>query len=265
MTPLATLDTPRPVLVIGGLDPTTGAGITADCAAVVSLGAHPLAVLTASTAQNTHAVTNSWPVTATQLREQIMTLLAEWQPAAIKIGLIPNSETASCLVDIFASANTLPPLVVDPVCVSSSGSVLSTASKDDWMQLLQLSTVCTPNHREALHLSGADTISAAIARLSEVAQAVLLTGTDSSSGDCITHHLYRNTVSGSQSHEFVVQRQVGHYHGSGCALASAIATHLALGLELESAISTALADVERWMALAFLPSTSSQQKILRHQ
>lgn len=265
MTRVATAENPRPVLVIGGLDPTSGAGITADCAAVSSLGSHPLAVITAPTAQNTSAVTHCWPVTNSQLREQILTLLDEWQPAAIKVGLVPNAELLKCLVDTLSSMDPLPPLVLDPVGISSSGSVLSTATQADWMQLLALSTLCTPNHHEALHLSGKHDIDSAIAALSDRSQAILVTGTDAESSGDISHCLHWSPAFNKASRTYISTRHNGNFHGSGCALASSIATHLAYGLTLESAVETALSDVDRWIRNAFLPSDKSPQMILRHR
>jgi hydroxymethylpyrimidine/phosphomethylpyrimidine kinase len=264
MTSVASAVKPPSVLAIGGLDPTSGAGISADCAALTSLGCHPLPVITASTAQNTSAVTNCWPVTNSQLSEQILTLLSEWQPQAIKIGLIANSEQIACLVDIFSAYDPLPPIVIDPVGISSSGSSMSTATADDWAPLLAIATLCTPNHREALFLSKQRDVNDAIAVLRQTINAILLTGTDSSNGNKIPHTLHWAESTTQPATSFQMDRRDGSFHGSGCALSSAIAAHLAHKLELTVAIDHALKDVDRWMSKAFFPSESSPQMILRH-
>lgn len=265
MTTVATADKPPSVLLIGGLDPTSGAGISADCAAVTSLGCHPLPIVTAITAQNTSVVSNCWPVTNSQLSKQLLAVLDEWQPQAIKIGLVPSSELLVCLAEILRARTTLPPIVIDPVGVSSSGAALSTATPADWAPLLALATVCTPNHKEALFLSDKDDIELAISVLNRSSHATLLTGTDSSSGKKITHQLYRPQEADQAIRSFEVTRRQGNFHGSGCALASAIAAHLAHGAELTAAIENALQDVDRWMDNAFSPSESAAQMILRHQ
>lgn len=264
MNPVATAKKPPAVLIIGGLDPTSGAGITADCAAVSALGCHPLAVITASTAQNTSEVTACLPVTNSHLKNQLQTLLREWTPDAIKIGLVPNLELLNCIVEVLSSISNIPPVVLDPVGTSSSGTQLSGVSAANWQPLLRLALVITPNHQEAMYLTNTTDVTQAKHSLTALSEVLLLTGTDSTFGNMITHHLSDTRSKGKVEREFQVLRKPGSYHGSGCALASAIAAHLAQGEALENAVEASLNNVDRWISGAFLPSDKAKQMILRH-
>ena len=262
MTDVATADIPPSILVIGGLDPTSGAGITADSAAIRSLGGHPLAVLTASTAQNTNAASGCWPVTNSQLAEQLATLLSEWTPSAVKIGLVATRDQIAVLVDTLQTLDSDVPIVIDPVGFSSTGTKLSQTIGADWAPLLRFATVLTPNHQEALSLSNESTIHSAAVKLTTSGNALLLTCTDANSDQTICHRLYLPNE--KQPTEFNVARQSGSFHGSGCSLASAIAFHLASDSNIETAVSKGLYNVSTWMNSAFLPSENSGQKILRY-
>src|SRR4051812_21142829 len=88
------------VLCIGGLDPSGGAGITADARACAAFGAHALCVATAIVAQNTRGVKSIEPISPNTLRIQIETLLEDIIPGAIKIGMLPGTESIKVLADL---------------------------------------------------------------------------------------------------------------------------------------------------------------------
>lgn len=258
---MRSISTPPPhsVLLIGGLDPTAGAGLAADCASVTALGCHPLPTITAITAQNTHRVSNVWASTAEQLDKQLSTLLEEWRPSAIKVGMLPNVELLEVVLQHQAKLASTP-FVVDPVLLSSSNGSLSHITVAQFRPLLAACTVCTPNHAEAIALTSANNAEDAAQEIASWGCSVLLTGTDSSDTATIPHTLHSN----GKVFAFESARLSGQFHGSGCTLASGIAASLANGHSLNDSISLSLKHVDQALRNAFSPSASSPQLIPRH-
>jgi hydroxymethylpyrimidine/phosphomethylpyrimidine kinase len=230
----------RPVvLVFAGLDPTGGAGLQADIEAVGAMGGHALPVATAITAQDTRDVKSCAPVDAVTIIEQARVVLEDIHVDAFKIGLVGSVEAMGAIHTILKDYADVP-VVVDPVCASSSGTVLADDEQIDAMVslLLPLATVVTPNTIEARLLTPeADSLNASAQQiLSYGCQFVLLTGTHETSPN-IEHRLFadRRLVQ-----SFHCERLEGSYHGSGCTLASAIAALLGHGLDPLAAVGEAL-------------------------
>jgi hydroxymethylpyrimidine/phosphomethylpyrimidine kinase len=124
--------------------------------------------------------------------------------------------------------------VVDPVMVATTGARLLEADAVDAMRtrLLPIATLVTPNAPEAAVLLGRpvetadDQVAAARALVDELgARAVLVKGGDLE-GETLTDVFY----DGERIEIFREPRiPTTSTHGSGCALASAIAAYLALG------------------------------------
>lgn len=239
------------VLVAGGLDPTSGAGVVADALRVHRAGAHPLVVLTASTVQDTRGVGRVHPVAAPHFREQLEGLLEDVRPAAVKTGLLPTA------VHVETLAARIPrgcPLVVDPVLASSGGYLFSgpDARRALARLLVPRATLLTPNLPELGELTElpVDTAAgrrrAALALLRLGAGAVLVKG-GHGGGARATDVLY--TRRGARA--FSASRLPGDVHGTGCALAASIAARLALGDDLEAAVRFARAAVRRGIRRAW--------------
>ena len=117
---------PTVVLVVGGLDPSGGAGLVRDVLTATALGARPLVVGTAWTEQGpgVHGVEAREPGA---VRDSVRRALAAG-PAAVKIGMIPDaSATASAILDGLRGFEG--PVVVDPVLATSRGGPCSAASR----------------------------------------------------------------------------------------------------------------------------------------
>jgi hydroxymethylpyrimidine/phosphomethylpyrimidine kinase len=141
------------VLTIGGLDPSGGAGLPADARAIRAFGAHPCAVTTAVIAQNTQGVALVEAVSRNMLRTQLLNLLDDITPGAIKIGMLPNQELVQIVVEILQDLRI--PIVLDPVFAPSSGAAFSDdcAVRLIASQLLPLCALVTPNILEAVRLT----------------------------------------------------------------------------------------------------------------
>lgn len=231
---------PPAVLVFAGLDPTGGAGLQADVEAIGSMGGHALPVLTAITAQDTRDVRSCTPIDALSIIEQARVVLEDVAVDAFKVGLVGGVDAIGAIHTILKEHEGTP-VVIDPVCASSSGTVLADDEQLDAMVslLLPLATVVTPNTLEARLLTPeADSLNASAQELmSYGCEFVLLTGSHEPTPN-VVHRLYsdRRLI---ESFEF--ERLPAGYHGSGCTLSSAIAALLGHGLEPLPAVGEALA------------------------
>lgn len=225
------------ILCIGGHDPSGGAGIQADIETVAALGGQALTLVTALTVQNSHDIAGILPTPSESFARQLDTLLDDIRPDAIKIGLLGSAALVAhlCrLLDPFRG-----PVVLDPVLAAGGGFDVGdddlTASIRE--RLLPACTLLTPNRAEARRLSGAEDIDQAAATLlAGGARAVLITGADEASGDQVVNRLFDG---GAAPVMFSWPRLPHRYHGSGCTLASACATRLAFGDDLEEAVGRA--------------------------
>lgn len=232
--------TPPRLLIIAGSDSGGGAGIQADIKTCFALGGHPSTAITALTAQNSLGVQGVWPTPVDAVRQQIRSVLDDIGADAIKTGMLATVEIAAVVADELAASGL--PLVVDPVCVSTTGAVLLTpeALTVYRERLIPLATVVTPNLPEVRALTGVevrgrDDLRAAAEAVHALGpQWVLVKG----------GHLDADAVDllydGDEAIELTSERiETANTHGTGCTLASAIATRLAYGDDVPSAVRAA--------------------------
>lgn len=233
------------VLIIAGSDSGGGAGIQGDIKTVTCLGGYAATAITALTAQNTQGVFGIHEVPPTFIAQQIKLVLDDIGADAIKTGMLHSAEVIESVAD--ALQNCTAPLVVDPVMVAKGGAPLlqQQALHALKTRLLPLATLLTPNTEEAALLTGnaitntEDMRHAAHALKQLGARAVLVKG-GHVPGETITNLL----LDENGEHIFTVERiDSRHTHGTGCALASAIATHLGAGMPLKQAVENAQAYV----------------------
>lgn len=246
----------RTVLTIAGSDSGGGAGIQADLRAISAGGLHGASAITALTAQNTRVVARVEVVSAAMIQAQIEAAFADFDIAAIKIGMLFDAGSVDAVADALARLNPAGniPLVLDPVLIATVGAPLATAEALPALlaRLVPRATIVTPNLPEAAALAsakeGASVQALGEALLERGCRAVLLKG-GHGSGPQVIDRIFRpgSTVS------FPVPRRKLEGHGAGCTLASALATRLAQGDELEDACATALAYLQRALDDGYQP------------
>ena len=235
----------RPVvLTIAGLDPSGGAGIVADIKTIAALGCFPAAALTSITFQNTTGVFGAEHQTAATLRAQVEPIVRDLSVSAAKTGMLPNAEIVAEVVRLVAE-KSLPPPVVDPVVVATSGDVLIDDEAFETLKakLFPLARIVTPNIPEAEKITGlsihdeADMRRAADAIREIGARAVLVKGGHRNvGGEALDVLLDENGDFTEFRSEYL---PVGEVHGSGCTLSAAIAAGLGKGLTLQEAVRLA--------------------------
>lgn len=233
------------VLSIAGSDPSGGAGVQADLKTFSALGCYGMAAITALTAQNTRGVTGVHVPPASFVAEQIEAVFADIKVAAVKIGMLGSPEIVRAVADSL-SAHKPPAIVLDPVLVATSGDSLGAPGVVEAMRahLFPLATLVTPNIPEAVRFTGlpepqeaAGLDALARAMQDQGARAVLVKG-GHLPGDAADDALFAD----DQVIHFTAPRVVTpNTHGTGCTLSSAIAAHLARGLDLVEAIRAAKA------------------------
>jgi hydroxymethylpyrimidine/phosphomethylpyrimidine kinase len=235
--------TPR-VLIIAGSDSGGGAGIQADIKTVTMLGGHAMTAITAITAQNTLGVQAVLAVPTDMVIAQINSVVTDIGVDAVKIGMIGSAATAHAVADVLEHLSV--PIVFDPVMVATSGSVLA----DDetiaaFERLMRVSEVTTPNLPELKALSGmpVDDSEAVYAAAQTIAVrhrcAVLAKGGHGRGREIVDRLIYVDPMDGRRTEWRSERIDSNATHGTGCTLASAIATMLAAGHSLETAIERA--------------------------
>jgi hydroxymethylpyrimidine/phosphomethylpyrimidine kinase len=219
---------PARILIIAGSDSGGGAGIQADIKTVTMLGGHAMTAVTAITAQNTLGVDAVHLVPTQMVIDQISAVVSDIGVDAVKIGMIGNAATAHAVADCLAEISC--PIIFDPVMVATSGAVLADAdSIAAFERLMRLATLTTPNLPELEALGGKDAL---------LAQSFpLLIKGGHADGDDIVDRLY--LAPGQNESWNDVRIPTRNTHGTGCTLASAVATGLGQGMELVPAIERA--------------------------
>lgn len=244
------------VLICAGLDPSGGAGLVADTRVVHMLGGRPCGIVTALTVQSTTGVLGSFPVDPVVVRDQLELLLTDIEMRAVKLGMIGSTEIARSIAA--ALDLTKAPLVWDPVMYPSRGDVALVDSLfGDAVKVLQRHvTLLTPNTQELAYLSGRtvtdlDTARAAAYALSiHLDAAVLVKGGHLGTDESIDVLVQPDRQVEMRGPRLPHGEDV---HGTGCALASAIATHLARGADLVEACTHAKQFVADRIASAVRP------------
>jgi hydroxymethylpyrimidine kinase / phosphomethylpyrimidine kinase / thiamine-phosphate diphosphorylase len=231
----------RKILTIAGSDSGGGSGIQADLKTIMSLGGYGMSVVTAVTAQNTLGVQGVVSMDPSFVALQLQAVLEDIGADCIKTGMLVNADIVKVVAKKIAES-PVQKIIIDPVLASKGGvALLDEEGKAALVkELFPLAYLLTPNIPEAAMLTGRrvntvpDMIKAAKQLKKMGPRYVLVKG----------GHLAESPVDvlydGAQHYEFTTQRvRTRHTHGTGCTLASAIATLVAQRLPLMECIDKA--------------------------
>jgi hydroxymethylpyrimidine/phosphomethylpyrimidine kinase len=223
--------------VIAGSDSGGGAGIQADIKTITMLGGHAMTAITAITAQNTLGVTAIMPVPVEMVLAQIDAVVSDLGVDAVKIGMIGSAEAAQAVAERLEQLDV--PIVFDPVMVATSGSLLADhATIAAFQRLMSIASVTTPNLPELEALGGEAAV------LAHGCHLVVKGG--HAAGSRIVDRLLSPA---GPLHSLEGKRfDTTDTHGTGCTLASALATGLGSGLPIREAFERAV----RFVRIAIL-------------
>jgi hydroxymethylpyrimidine/phosphomethylpyrimidine kinase len=219
-------------LTIAGSDSSGGAGIQADLKAFSALGVYGASVITAVTAQNTHAVTAVHNIPTNIIAAQLDAVFDDLNTGAVKIGMLATS-------DIIGT------VVLDPVMIAKSGDALLQTDAIDALRtrLLPLAALLTPNIPEAAILLGIKDATSidqmeeqGRALLEMGPKAVLMKGGHAQGADCVDLLLMDD---GFILELHAPRIDTKNTHGTGCTLSASIAAGLAKGFTLDDAVRLA--------------------------
>jgi hydroxymethylpyrimidine/phosphomethylpyrimidine kinase len=227
----------KTVLTIAGSDPTSGAGIQSDLLTIYQNGAYPFSVVTSITSQNAKGVTARFDLEENIVRSQLYTLLQTYSPDAIKVGMLGSARNCRAIYDVlmvrYPDEHSRPPIVLDPVLISSDGKALMDDEGVDFMveKLLSIVTLLTPNLMEFEQIFNAkNTLD-----IHHPPCNILIKG-GHAKGDCTDRLILKSGETFSWSSPRI---KTSYDHGTGCTLSAAIAAHLASGKTLNESIRLA--------------------------
>lgn len=234
---------PPVVLTIAGSDNSCGAGAQADLKTITALGCHAQTAITCVVAEVPGIVTAIQQLRTDIIADQVRLSLEAFPVAAIKTGMLHSTRVIKAVADVLGGLEKIPPIVVDPVMVASSGDPLlkPSAIKAYREILFPMATLVTPNLDELRILSGmpcrdlAGMREAGASLVARHGAPFLLKGghlASSKATDILA------TADGFTTFTAPF-RQGGGAHGTGCTFSAAIAACLARGLPLAEAVGTA--------------------------
>lgn len=219
------------ILSIAGFDTSCGAGICADAKTARSLSFYACTAITAVTYQNTCEILDTKSMGKELLQKQLKVVLDDISIDAVKIGMIPDEETAEVIAKTVKKLDL--PKVLDPVIKSTTGFI--TGSVEFYRLVMGNCTIVTPNAYEAEQMTGigiADVKSAkrAATKLSD-GFSVVITGVG---GKDIVFDANSENL-----HVVGKDLRIEKVHGTGCVYSTALACYLADGMDLFNACKKA--------------------------
>lgn len=227
------------VLVIGGFDPSGGAGLLVDVSTLSQIGIQPVAAVTAITAQNSLSVRKVYPVLPQILYDQIEVILADYFIEAVKIGMLGSEMNVEIIAEILARYQ-FKFIVVDPVFKATRGThLLEPKALPVFIEkIVPCTTVITPNLFEAEELHGKPIATAR--EMEKAAETIYHLGA--------TWVLIKGGhLPGSQSIDILYDGQTSQrfseakikgtdVRGTGCIFASALTGYLVQGFSVPAAV-----------------------------
>jgi len=245
--PTAAPELSRTVLAIAGLDPSGGAGLSADLNTIAAYRHHGAAVATSITAQNTMGIQAIYDLPMEFVAQQIESVLSDLEVHAVKIGMLGTARTVSIVASLVDSLR-LSNVVIDPVLRSTTGTPLLEKRGIAMMreQLLPKADVVTPNMEEASMLSGISV--GDLASMKDAAREIHRLGarhvvvTGGHLGNRAIDILYDGRKTAVFDSTKIVSNNT---HGIGCTFSTALACQLARGMSVAEAVDGAKRYVSR--------------------
>ena len=233
------------ILVFAGLDPSGGAGISADIETLSNLNTHALPIVTCLTVQDTENVKRIEPVDKKLLQQQVETITQDITFQAIKIGLLSNADIIKLVAQTLLIFPNVP-VIFDPILRAGGGARLTNGDSNNILKLMRekiipLTTLITPNSVEARMLTGKKNLNDCAEELIQLGcENVLVTGEHENDPVTVCNTLYSADDRGQLNSIFYRYPRLPHkYHGSGCTLASASSVYISQNMPIAEAVQRA--------------------------
>ncbi|OAA67050.1 phosphomethylpyrimidine kinase [Niveomyces insectorum RCEF 264] len=236
---------------------------------------------TALTAQNTLGVYGIHPIPTAFLKQQLDACFDDIGVDVVKTGMLASAATIDLVADTLKQ-RAVAKAVVDPVMVATTGaSLLPADATASFTNLARLAYVLTPNLpelRKLLNCSDDVACVADLERLAQVARQRLGPTWLLAKGGHLPFKKNHEVARTDQEREVIVNVLVGpdgqsyqiesdyqnsrNTHGTGCSLASAIASNLAKGMDVYPAVKAACRYIEA--AIRYAPDLGRGHGPLNH-
>ena len=233
------------ILVIGGHDPTSGAGISADIETSAHFGCHALSLLTCTTIQNTNKIVSVNKMPKNYIINGFRELISEFKINVIKIGLIPNIQASKEILELLNSKkmkNT--PIIIDPIIKSGSGTMLTNNNNLKFLieNIYPRASLLTPNLLEFETIENFKKKDC----INKIGKII------------ITNYQIKNNFINLKfidkkkiiEKNFKIEKYKKTYHGTGCTFATAIACNIAHQNNIEKSIKIALKYIKKTIVLS---------------
>lgn len=220
------------ILTIAGLDPSSGAGLTADIKTFEAHGLYGLSVCTAVTVQNDINFKHCFWISEEIIISQIETLFERFSINVVKIGVIESWERLFKIINKIKELNTSVKIILDPVLKTSSGFNFHTNQNLNILEkILSSCFFITPNYDEIKALFPEKNIEETIEFIANKTN-LYLKGGHRKEQKGLDEVYYNSLV---QLNIPPIVKKVYDKHGSGCVLSSALAANIALGFDIDDA------------------------------
>lgn len=219
------------VLSIAGSDSGGGAGIQADIKSAQYHKAFMTTAITAITAQNTQGVQGIVALEPSFVKEQINSVLNDFNIDAIKIGMLASNELIDMVSDVISKLDI--PIVLDPVAISRSGyKLIDDNAIESLKTIFSKVTLITPNSFEAKEFFDVQCVED-ILRCQNYGTNILFKNIEKN--EDITVDILK-TSNGKLEYFQTEKANESNTHGTGCSYSSSIASLLAQNYSLSDAI-----------------------------
>ena len=217
------------VLTIAGLDPSSGAGLTADIKTFEQHNVYGLSVCTAVTLQTEDEFFEIRWEKIEDVIKSLKVLLEKYPVSIVKTGILPSLDYLNKIVTFLNLKYPNIKIIVDPILKSSTGfDFIKDSNKELFYSILKKCFLITPNLNEVILISGNENEMEAAKEISNYCN-VLLKGGHHAEKLGIDYLFTNNKIT-----EFKpTHTKCSNKHGSGCILSAAIAANIALGHSLE--------------------------------
>ncbi len=232
------------ILTIAGHDPSGGAGLTSDVKTFEAHGFYGLSVCTAITIQNDIDFKSCIWTEADMIISQIETLFERFEISVVKIGIVESWNVLLKILSKLHALNSDIKIIVDPIIKATAGFDFHSTENQELLNIIwDKCYLITPNYEEIQLLYPEKDIEETIEHISEKTNIYLKGGhrTDKKGWDILYHNRIVQTNIEPRA------RQVFEKHGSGCVLSSALASNIALEIELEDAAREAKYYTEQFL------------------
>ena len=228
----------KTALTIAGSDCSGGAGLQADLKTFSAHGVFGMSVIVSVVAENTRRVIAAQDIPPDMIARQMDAVFEDMPVDAVKVGMLSSPE---CMEAVAAKLRQYRPrhVVIDPVMYAKNGCPLMDPRAVGTLveTILPLAGVLTPNIPEAERItglsirSGAD-MEAAARRIHAMGCGAVVVKGGHRAQSALDVLFDGETVRRYEE----ARIHTKNTHGTGCTLSSAIASNLAKGFDLETAV-----------------------------